>query len=147
MSRSPRLWAPGYLVAFFLVAAPLNDLVLRLRPLDPSSLEWRYGSIGFVSLSLEAPFLGILLALIVAAVLGHKRTVQVLSVVALVASVGLLGLGGLFALDAQQLRSMIDPLLRPSFSIGALIALVKFGVGACVAGLLGWSGLRRAERR
>lgn len=147
MDRSPRLWGPGYLVALFLVAAPFTDLVLRTRPWAPTSVEWRYGAAGFVSLSLSAPFIGLLLAMVVSAVLRHEAALRVLAVLALVGSPVLLALGGGFALDAQQMRSMVNPAVARSFEISALVALAKYGLGAILLAGTGWAGLRTAASR
>lgn len=144
--RSARRWAPGYLVALFLVVAPLTDLLLRVRPWSFSSVEWRYGSAGFVSLSLEAPFIGLFLAMLVAGVLRHGRTMKVLSVLAFLLAPAFLGLGAMFALDAQQMRGMLNPAIMRSFEIGSLIVLAKYGFGALLAMLLGWAGWKLEER-
>lgn len=146
MSRSHRLWTPGYLVALFLVAAPVTDLFLRVRPLEPSSVEWRYGATGFISLSLEAPLMGLFLALLVAGVLRHYTAARILGGVAFLASLGLLGLGAVFAMDAQQMRSMLNPVLLGSFQLSVLIGLTKYGCAVLLAGLLGWAGLKLAQR-
>lgn len=146
MKPSARLWAPGYLVALFLVAAPVTDLILRVSPMTPSSVEWRYGVTGFISLSLEAPLIGLFLALVVAGVLRHDRTVKALGVLALLGSVTLVALGGVFALDAQQMRSMLNPAIMQSFQISALLALTKYGLAAILVGLMGWVGLRLGRR-
>ncbi len=130
---------PGYLIAFFLVVAPFTDLYLRARPVQLGEASWRYGVVGFLSLSMEAVFLGVLLTAFLAAALGHGRVLRGVAIFSAVLAVALLGAAGIFVLDALQMRAIVNPAIRPSFDMSALVALSKLAAGAVVASMFTWA--------
>lgn len=137
-----RAWSSVYLLATLLVLEPLGDLLSQALPLQPSVLAWRFGFLGFFANNLLTPLLGVTLAMVAAACLGHVRTQRVLSILCLVVSVSLLVALGSFGLDALQLRKSVQPAMISRYDAGAAIAIAKY-----FASIVGFALLARTRLR
>lgn len=124
----PIAW-PAYLVAVLLIAIPIADTVLAVMPLRPSDVAWRFGALGLGGQAVLTPLLGVLLALVTAAVLGHRPGLRVVQVVACMAALIFVAAGGLFVLDALQTRPSIRAAAKGAVDRASMLALVKYFVG------------------
>ena len=147
MTGLSRLAAPGYLVALFLISVPIVDTLVRVSPLQLVSVEWRYGTLGFLSMAVGVPFLGLLIAIMVASSFQHRVTLLALSLLAGLASLVLLGLGVVFVLAADAMRELLIPEMQRSFYLSALVVMSKYGAGGLLAGGFSWAGLGIRSRR
>ncbi len=127
--RLKPLSLPAYTVAFLLVFVPLADTAAGLLPVRYAEVQWRFGALGLLSQTVMTPLLGVLVALVVGAVLGHRRRLRFLEVLMILAALVLLAAGGLFALDAVQTHISVRPEARLAFARATVIALAKYGLG------------------
>jgi hypothetical protein len=145
MTRShpltPLLWAT-YAVAALFVLQPAVDFVANVTPLQLRNYQWRYGTIGLLSGFLLTPLLGLVLAQLAAAVLGHRAALRGLAMTAAAAALALVVACGLFSLDAIQQRANVPPEAKATFDVGSAKALFKHLTVAAV--LLGsaWAAWR-----
>jgi hypothetical protein len=133
-----RLAGPGYLVAALLVALPVLDFGTNVWPAHWGDVAWRYGSVGLFSGFILTPVIGLVLAVVVAAIAGHQTVLRALAVVGIVAAVAIVGASVSFVLDVLQLRGSVQQEARAQFDTGAWKALVKY---ALVAASLAWFGI------
>lgn len=133
-----------YFFMFILVFWPVADLVTNTWPTQLGNVQWRYGFMGLLSGFLHTPILGLMIAMITALSLGHRRVLRSLSGVCLAGAV-LLGLVVLFfALDVVQVRAMRPAGQLSSFTAGALIAELKHVTAFVALSLLGFGGWKTA---
>jgi hypothetical protein len=109
---------------------------------DPN---WRYGFMGLMAAYLSTPTLGILMAMALSFVMGHKNTFRIFSVISVLGFVILLVVLILFPLDVIQVRSMTPEEQRSSLLVGAVLAELKHLAAALALVLLGFGGLRTAR--
>lgn len=135
-----------YFFTFLLVFWPLADLVTNTWPLQPESLQWRYGFMGLMAGFLLTPILGLSLAMVLAYALRHRRTLRVLSAMALAGATVLFAVLIFFALDVVQVRSSVTPDRLPSFQAGSAIAELKHFTSFVALFLIGVGGWRTGTR-
>jgi hypothetical protein len=140
--RLKPLALPSYVVAALLVLIPVADTVLALTPLHPGAVAWRFGALGMGSQAVMTPLLGGLLALVTAAILGHRRGVRALQVLAVLAAVLLLAASVLFVLDAAQTRASIRATAKGVFDKASVVALVKYFIGVATSVAFALAGQR-----
>ena len=133
---------PAYLVAFFLVGAPLLDLAVSIWPLHPRTLMWRWGSWALLSKALLVPVLGSLLAVTAASLLDHWRMQLALAVLNGLAAVLLLVGIALFVLDAVQLRGQVIPDAVGSYDVTVFSGLIYSTFALIAFGALSVSAFR-----
>ncbi len=131
MARTPldpdeALAAPFYLFALLLVALPLVDFVQNVGSFQPTSVQWRFATVGLFSGYLLTPLIGIVVAITVAAIRGHGVAQRVIAVLNLVAALVLLALMAGFVLDSLQLRASVPETRRAEFGIASVRAIVKY---------------------
>ena len=80
---------------------------------------------GLMAGFLLTPMLGLSLAMVLAYVLKHRKTLRTLAVMSLVSAAVLFAVLGFFALDVVQLRSAVQEGRIQSFQAGAVIAELK----------------------
>lgn len=144
-----RLAGPIYFATILFIVLPAVDLVTNVWPLRLGDVGWRYGAAGLLSGFLLTPLFGLLLAWVVASLGRHRRAMLFISLFAAVGALVLAVIALGFVLDALQVRSGLSPNDMPHFEIGALKALLKYGVVILALlwpGIVGWR-LWRAERR
>lgn len=141
MNRLRALAWPSYITALLFVTFPLVDTFLTVFPVRLAEVSWRFGAAGLFSRALLTPMLGWFLIFTIALLLEYRRTLQLFSALSALAVVVLIGAMVLFVLDAVQMRSQINPEIKTSFDIAALVALGKYGatvVALSVLALVGW---------
>jgi hypothetical protein len=136
------IWKSVYFLALLLVATPFVDLVTQVGNIRPGDLVWRYGFLGFFANNLLTPLLGLTLAAVAAAMLGHRRLLRTLNFFCVLFALLLIGFAGIFSLDVLQVRSGVEPAAANAFKLGALIALSKYLAGAAGLLFLAWTGRR-----
>lgn len=142
---SALLIAGAYLFLLTLVFSPVVDLVSTVYPFRMGDPNWRYGFMGLMAAYLSTPVLGILLAMALSFVMGHKGTLRLISVASVLGFVALLVVLILFPLDVIQVRSITPEEQRSAFLTGAALAELKHLTAALVLALLGFGGWRTAK--
>jgi MFS family permease len=145
MESLRRLSVAVYAVAAVFLLSPLIDVVTNTYPTDLGSMQWRFGAIGILSNYIISAVFGLLLATLVAAVLGHRLVLRVSAVVNVVTAVVLFLITLLFGLDVLQLRQAVRPEAGEMFRIGALKASFKIATTAVALLLLGIGAFRAAR--
>jgi chromate transport protein ChrA len=140
-----RLAWPTYFVAFLLVVITLMDLVSNIWPLRFGDHQWRYGTLGLLAGFLLTPLLGVVFAMVAAAILEHRVTLRVISILISVTAVLLLLAIPLFGLDAIQLRGTVNPEAKTLFDVGVIKAVIRHLTIAIALGWLGWAGFRATK--
>ncbi len=110
----------GYLMAGYLILAPLAETLAALWPFHAGGAGWRYGATGLVSQSLMTPLLGLLIAVSLAVYCHHWVAARLLAVFSAVGGVAALIAIPLFTLDALQMRGQVP--VEQSTSMGAFNA-------------------------
>jgi hypothetical protein len=126
------LAVPVYVVAALLIAIPLADTILSVMPPRPGDVAWRFGALGLGGQAVLTPLLGALLALVTAAVFGHRRTLRAVQIVAALAALVFVAASGIFALDALQTRPSIQAAAKGAVDRASIGALAKYAIG-CAA--------------
>ena len=135
-----------YPVAALLVVIPFFDLISTAWPLQPGTLQWRYGFLGLLANVLMTPLLGVVLASVAAASLGHSGTLRVVSVLWLIGAALLLAAVVLFALDVLQLQPQVADQQVTNYRAGSSIAAGKFLLSIVALVWLGIGGLQTVRR-
>jgi hypothetical protein len=97
-----------------------------------------------MSAYLHTPTLALVLAMGLAFVLGHGKSLRLFSVLCLLGALVLLIVLVLFPLDVIQLRSVTPEERLPAFQAGAVLAALKHLTGFVALLLLGVGGWRTA---
>ena len=124
-----------YAVCLLLVLVPLVDLTLRVLPAQFGSLQWRFGAVGLLLGNIGTILLGIGLLGLVAAICGHRGRLRAVGYATLVLAACILAMLALFALDAVQMRQVVNANFKRAIllsSSGAMFAGL-FGVAALLA--------------
>ncbi len=126
---------------------PLLDALARTWPLRLTEVGWRFGATGIVLNTLITPLLGIFIAIAVAAFLGHRPAVRVMSILCWVLA-GLLALSiGMFVLDSLQVRGEVAAQNRGQFTAPTTKAIILGVLSMIVSIWLGVSGFRSTRKR
>lgn len=121
-----RLAVALYLIAALFLLTPVLDFVASVWPLRIHDIQWRFATGGLLSGYLLTPLLGVLLAMIAAALLEHRVVQRSLAIVSIVVAVALVGVMGVFTLDVLQLRGDVNPQLKSSYQLASSKALIKY---------------------
>jgi len=144
-TRTSQLFIAGaYFFLFLLVFWPMVDLATTGWPFRPGDVQWRYGFFGLLTAYSHTPILAMLIAMGLAFVLRHRKTLRVISFLCFVGAVGLLIVLVLFPLDVIQLRSVTPPENLSFFQTGAILSELKHLTAAVTLSLLGLGGWRTA---
>ena len=144
-----RLAPAAYLLAFALFITPLLDASSRILPMRPGEVGWRFGAMGIVFNTLVTPLLGLFLAMLAAAVLGHRRTLRWLSVASYVATVVVALSLVLFVFDYLQARAGVVTERRGAVDVVSVKALFLGALGMIVAagfGRAGWNASKVTDK-
>lgn len=134
-----QLVGPLYLVALLLVATPALDFITSVVPLHPGNIQWRFATVGLLSGFTLTPLLGLILAMLLAALSGHERFLRVLALLSLAAAAIFAIMLVFFLLDILQLRSAVQAESKEAFEGAAVKAVLKH-IAFLVA--TGWLGMR-----
>ncbi len=138
----------AYLAAMLLVVTPLADVLLTVRPVRLTDVEWRFGSVGLLSGSLLLPLVGALLASVTAVWLRQFWVLRLLSWACLLGALVLFLAVSSFGLDMIQIRGTVPPEALTSFDSSGARALFRTSTAAvafAVLGLESWRALPELE--
>lgn len=141
--------AAAYFILLTLVLWPVTDFLTTALPFQWGRVEWRYASLGLMTVYLVTPIMGIGMAMALAFVLRHRLILRSLSVVCFLGALFLILTLLTLGLDVIQLRGMITPEGMPSLRVGSVIAGVKHFSGFAAMTLLagaGWQADRRMSQ-
>lgn len=141
MDSSKALSRPGYLLALMLFWLPIFDAATAVWPFHLGQERWRFGAMGSFSNMTLSPLLGLLIALILAALLDHRRVRRVIGALCALFAVILAALTVLFILDFFQTRTQILPRLQHAITVATVTAGVKLGLSVLALTLLARAGL------
>jgi hypothetical protein len=137
--RLAPLAGPMYCIAALLIVTPLGDFLSGVWPWRPGALDWRFASSGLLSGFLLTPLLGALIAIGIAALVGHDRMLRVFGLITLIAGGACVVILGAFSLDVVQLKSRIPEQQQRSFLDASIKAFLKY-VLASASSI--WLGVR-----
>ena len=138
---------PLYVAAFTLVVIPLVEVGAQLGfNGDPTSLQWRVGTVGLLSSALLTPTSGLMLALVTAYAFEHVVTHRVLSALTGLLSVVLVAVTALFLFDTFPLLSTMNPEGKQAFTIAVVKAVVNFSIMSIALLVVCIGGLRAGRR-
>ena len=145
---SPSRWLVAGLVAvgLILVLWPLADHLANVWPVQPGSVQWRYGAAGLLANFLHTPLLGLSLLLLVAWWTRSAGLMRGLGLASMVAAVLLLGVMAVFAMDLQQIRAIRPPEAGTLVLVGGAISELKYLTTVVAASLLGIGAWTTAGR-
>lgn len=133
------LASPLYFIAVLLIATPVIDFATGVFPLRLDNIEWRFATVGLLSGFLLTPVLGIILAILVAALSGHDLVQRVIGFANIAIAVLFVALVVAFLLDIVQLRGVVQPESKGAFLSAAWKAVAKH---TCFIVALAWLGVR-----
>lgn len=147
-NRRPLLMAL-YAVGITLILATVLEPALRVWPLRPGDIGWRFGAVGLAANTLAGVVFGLGWLLGVALLLGHRKVLRALAVLSLIVGVVSLAVLGFFALDYLQLRGDVRPELQGGFTraaVQAVVLTIASGLTSLGLGVGGWKSLRQHSR-
>ena len=129
-----------YPLGVLLALVPVIDWTAKVYPFHPGVVQWRFGALVSVIAQLGIMLTGFAIIAAVAAFLGHRTLLRVLSGLAAIGSVLALLVLVMFVLDTVQMRgSVADDAMRlgmaktlisgTATSIGAIVVLVSMTIG------------------
>ncbi len=104
-----------YPVGVLIILSSLIDPLLRVWPMQMGEVRWRFGAVGFFSSSVLGVMFGLVWMMVIALMLDHARTMRVLASFAIATGVIVAAVLVFFALDALQVRNLVNPQLTNSF--------------------------------
>lgn len=109
-----------YLGAILLVAVPFLQAGSQLWPLQLGNIQWRFGAANALSSVLLLPYLGLSVLVLLSRALDSRLLARSVGAVAAIFAVGLLGSLALFALDALQLKKIVNSAMMNTFNTTAV---------------------------
>ena len=131
------LYSVGLLLAF----VPLTDLALRTYPPQFGTLQWRFATTGLLLGNYGTLVLGVSLIGLTAALLGDRGILRAVGAAALVMGVITLAMLVLFALDAVQLRQLVNANVQHQVSTASAQAAVTGLLGTVAWFVIGRSAM------
>lgn len=142
-----------YPLGVMLAVAPLVDIVIRMTPMLPGELTWRFGTSILLLGNSAIMLTGLGLIGAIAALTGNATVLRALSVVAGVGAVLAIALIAMYMLDSTQIRAATPPQgQRDAFRgilSGANTATFAIAslIGLCVASWRAGSGIAARDAR
>lgn len=130
-----------YPIGFLLLTVPLVDVALRAMPPQFGTLQWRFATVGLALGNMGTMVLGAGLLGLVAAIRENRKFLRVLGFAALVVAAILLAVVVLFALDALQMRGLVQPALKRQVLLSSAGAAFTASFGILAFALLGRAAL------
>jgi hypothetical protein len=127
----PLLTTGLYLTALALIGAGVANALASATAGAPVAVRWRYSFFGSVFLHSVFPLMGVALASLTAAIMGHRGVLRGLIVADLLLAVALLAGSGVFALDSLELGAAVIPNRKGGFWI-TVIRAEAYALGAAL---------------
>jgi len=109
-----------YLGAILLVVVPFLQAGSQLWPLQLSNIQWRFGAANALSSVLLLPYLGLSLLVLLSRALGSRGLGRTVGVISALFALALMVSMALFALDALQLKKIVNSAMMNTFDTTAL---------------------------
>jgi MFS family permease len=148
MNQFRFLALPGYALGVFLLLMPLIDTLVSAWPPRPGVIGWRFGAVGLYSNAFLTPLVGVILLLVLAKAMEHRKVIRLLSILTAIAAVFVLGALAVFILDALQMRAAVRAEAKTTFDRASALAMVKYLVTAVILALFSvksWQASRRTR--
>lgn len=131
-----RRWLPAvYCVGAIYCVVPFIETLGALWPPQLDSATWRYGAVGiFLSYVASIP-LGLLIATVVARIMGHRVALRIIGAISILLAVLILVVVGAFALDVVQVRTIVRENVKGGFDLASAKAALM-GLLVMVASIL-----------
>lgn len=104
-----------YAVALLILLLPSLELLAAIMPMEPGSVRWRFGAVGFAFQTFTTLLLGLALAAFVALALGHRGAARAVALVAAFLGAAVLLATAFVTLDFLQLRGDVVEGARTQF--------------------------------
>ena len=114
----------GYGLALILIGLPVLETFSALWPPNPGNAGWRYAAIGIYFTFVSMAPLGLLIAMVCAALLRHALVARSLAIFSVLLALVIAILFGSFSLDFLQVRPMIQPRVKGGFDVAGVKATV-----------------------
>lgn len=143
-----RLLPAAYAVTIVFIITPIADIVTNVWPLEPGSVQWRFGFFGVTSNYLVAPMFGLLMLVVIAAIAEHTGMLLMGVVLSAVTGVLVLLSTLIYGLDVLQLRNAVRPEAEFAFRVGSAKSLFKLTATSiallvlAIGGFRAWRALR-----
>src|SRR5438105_4643252 len=125
-----RLFQSAYVLAATLIALPIFDATMAIRPFHLGEARWRFGAVGILTNALMLPTAGFVIAGFVAQSQEHRRFLRFLGALSLLVGVVCVLAMGAFALDALQSAGTVRTEVKIPLAIATVAGLVKLILGA-----------------
>ena len=126
-----------YPLAILLMVAGIIDPVIRSWPVQLGDVRWRFGMVGLASLSALQVVFGLLVLMVAAALLDHRKVMRVGAVATLLVGIVTGLVLGFFLLDTLQVRASVNPAVRSGFDITVLRSVIMLGLSVPISLSLG----------
>lgn len=133
---------PVYLLAAGLFLFPLLDAFPAMLPLRPGQTAWRFGAATIASRALLVSLGGLVLALTVAALHGHREVQRWVGFLAASGAVVLTGTLPVFTRDALVMLEQVQGEGRLPFMTTTGVTALKLTTFWLLGSLTGWAGFR-----
>lgn len=140
----------AYTMVFFIGTAPLLEKVISVLPGGLGNTAWRYGTVGVISGALTLPLLALALAVGLALILEHRRTMRVLAMLAGLGALLPVIVVPLFLLDAVQLRNALNEDVLLAFYVATAAAVFKMSAAVVLGSMTAvgsWRSTIRVAKR
>ena len=104
-----------YVSAFLLITVPFLQAGAQLWPLQLGNVQWRYSAANALSSVLLLPYLGLVLLILLSRAIESRNLAKAVGVGSAVVVLGLLASLTVFALDAVQLKAIVNSSVMSSF--------------------------------
>jgi len=102
-------------LVLLLIVVPFVQAGSQILPLQLTNIQWRFGAANALSSVLMLPFVGLTLLLVMSRMLESRGMSRTVGIVAAIFTLGLMASLGLFALDAMQLKAIVNSRMMDAF--------------------------------
>jgi hypothetical protein len=136
-----------YVSAFLLITVPFLQAGAQLWPLQLGNVQWRYSAANALSSVLLLPYLGLALLILLSRAIESRNLAKAVGAGAVVVVVGLLASLTVFALDAVQLKAIVNSSIMSSFETTTVRVGVVTTLFLLAFSLIALAGFSRPRRR
>lgn len=129
-------------LAVLVAAVPLVDLTLQAWPPRPTTLSWRYGTLGLGASQLTGPVCGLAIGITLAWWRRSPSALGILGWLGVAASLLMLLAAVLFFFEAMEVTALAPDERRRPLRIAAVVGALKYIAWGGTSAVLGWGALR-----
>lgn len=142
---SKYIFAALYATALFIIADQLSELVVALYPFNYGDVNWRFGAFGLATGRATTFVLVDGFVLIAALGRGHVGFIRFWGALHVLVAAALVAALVVFALDAVEIRQLVNPEGRSGVQVVSARAAVMAVSAAIFCTWLGVAGIRAAQ--